>query len=113
MTEEELQAVREFTGDLLVRAFRGEVDLATGLAEIRDLVWEEGIEEAEIPEDLKEEKVPDATKSEEGTTSGDESGNAEGAPEKLESQSPAPEDFAALEAELAEAIGTVLPAAAL
>lgn len=59
MTDEELSAVREFAGDLLVRAFRGEVDLATGLAEIRDLGPEALFEEAELPADLDEDPEPD------------------------------------------------------
>lgn len=58
MTDEELSAVREFAGDLLVRAFRGEVDLASGLAEIRDLTPEELFEEAELPDDLDEDLDP-------------------------------------------------------
>lgn len=59
MTDEELSAVREFAGDLLVRAFRGEVDLASGLAEIRDLTPEELFEEAELPDDLDDDPLDD------------------------------------------------------
>ena len=59
MTDEELSAVREFAGDLLVRAFRGEIDLASGLAEIRDLGPEELFEEAELPDDLDDDEDPE------------------------------------------------------
>ena len=56
MTEDELNGVREFVGDLLIRAFRGEVDLASALTEVRDLELTdvEG-EEPELPDDLVEE----------------------------------------------------------
>lgn len=37
MTDNELAAIREIMGDAMIRAFRGEIDLASALAEIRDL----------------------------------------------------------------------------
>lgn len=57
MTEEELNAVREFMGDLLIRSFRGEVDLATALSEVRDLDAGELAEEPDLSEldDLEDE----------------------------------------------------------
>lgn len=52
MTDEELTAIKEFAGDLLVRAFRGEVDLASAMVEVRDLTPAALFEEAELPDDL-------------------------------------------------------------
>lgn len=90
MTDEELDAVREFTGDLLIRAFRGEVDLASALAEVRDLAPADLAEEADLPDD-----------------DDDDAEKPEGEPEPEGEPAPTAEELDASDADAAEALAAL------
>lgn len=108
MTDDELSAVREVMGDSLIRAFRGEVDLATALAEVRDLT----------PADFdgvfseEEEDVDEEPEYEEGDLDDDDNSDDEGADadqdEDPDAEELAPEALEAAELDLDAALTAAL-----
>lgn len=63
ITDEELSAVKELAGELLIKAFRGEISLAQGLTELETLtaadLVPEGADEPDEPETPDEPEQPE------------------------------------------------------
>lgn len=96
ITDAELTALKEITGELLIKAFRGEVDLPDALIQLRDLT----------PADLAEEGADEEPPAEPGEPAeGATDPPAEEEEEKPEAVEPDP----AVEADLSDVLGKLLP----